>query len=219
MPHLIEPMFVVSYAAAIQQLENAHIFLVQRAREAITTSSISASTWGIEFKRLMVDLATVNCPAMIVKQNERFGEVVNMAATIERLIPALKWFYQNLDFKHLRVKECHPSTSGEERGNDLVLVSHSGRVVVRCEVCDVASDRAGSNRKEKKDIRNLYCDGGVSQDGIDRFICTVREFAQALTSPKRKWSGYDYQYDLIELGNAADTCLLKIIPGPAMGTD
>jgi hypothetical protein len=218
MPHLVNPMFDVSYAVAIQQLETAHSFLVQRAREATAISSLSASKWGIEVKRLVVDLDTANRPALIGKQNERFGEVVNMVATIERLIPALQWFCQDIYFQQLRVRECHPSASDKDSGNDLVLVNSAGAEVVRCEVCDVASDRASSNGKEKKDIHNLGCDNGVPQDGIARFICTAREFARALTSRHRKWSGCAYRYQLVELRDSADTCMLRVIPKPAAVT-
>jgi hypothetical protein len=216
MPHLIDPLFDVSYADAIERLETAHAFLVERAAAAIATSSLPASRWGIEAKRLVVDLSAGGRPALIGKLNERFGEVVNMAATIERMIPALRWFSQRQEFQHLRVRECHPSTSDEESGNDLVLVMPNGSVVVRCEVCDVASDRAGSNGKEKKDIRNLGCATAVPPDGLARFVCTAREFARALTSRHRPWSSYAYRYQLVELGDPADTCLLRVIARPAI---
>jgi len=214
MPHLINPMFDVSYADAIHHLKNAHSSLVHQAQKAVTTSSLPALRWGIEVKRLLVDLDTADRPTLIGKQNERFGEVVNMVATIERLIPALQWFSHNVEFQDLQIRECHPTTSNKESGNDIVLVNSAGAETVRCEVCDVASIRAGSNRKEKKDIQNLGCENGVPHDGVARFICTAREFAQALTSRQRKWAAYAYRYELVELNDSANTCMLRLIPKP-----
>ena len=109
-------------------------------------------------------------------------------------------------------RSCHPSTSDAEGGNDLVLATPEGAVVVRCEVCDVASSNAGANSKEKSDLLKLSCANGVPEYGVERFICTAREFANALRSGYRKWQNYAYRYELIELGDEADTCLLRIVP-------
>ena len=79
----------------------------------------------------------------------------------------------------MRVKECHPSTSSAKGSNDLMLEDTIGVVVVRCEVCDVASDSAGSNGKERKDVASLGCADGVPDDGVRRFLCTSPEFARA----------------------------------------
>jgi len=94
----------------------------------------------------------------------------------------------------------------------LVLGEPDGTPVVRCEVCDVASRNAGSNGKERSDLEKLGCAAGVPSDGVRRFICTAREFADALRSTRRRWNNYVYRYDLIELGDAGDTCLLALTP-------
>jgi hypothetical protein len=208
----------VSYADAIRELELAHAFLVRRAGEEIATSSIPAARWGIGAKRLDVDLNREGRPEQrIGKLTERFGEIVNITATIERMIALLRWLSAHEEYQRLRILQCHPSTSDDEGGNDLVLATPEGTVVIRCEVCDVASSNAGANGKEKSDLLKLSCANGVPEDGLQRFICTAREFADALRSGYRKWRNYAYRYELIELGDDVDTCLLRIVPPPSAG--
>ena len=175
MPHLVNPLRDVSFADAIAQLDLVHSFLVQRAGAEIATSKIPAAHWGIGAKRLEVKLATPDRPPLVGKPSERFGEIVNMAATIERMIPLLRWLSTNGEYSHLRVVQCHPSTSDEDGGNDLVLGGPDGAPVVRCEVCDVASRKAGSNGKERSDLEKLGCAAGVPADGVKRFICTANQ--------------------------------------------
>ena len=145
------------------------------------------------------------------KKGERFAEVVNMAATMERLLDALTWFWNHPDYRSLRVRECHPSTSDDSSGNDIVLESADGIVKVRCEVCDVVSRNAAQNLKEAKDIRKLGCETGVPPDGVSRYIATSPEFAQALSSPVRKWNQKPYRYKSICAGADCDTKLLRLV--------
>jgi hypothetical protein len=51
---------------------------------------------------------------------------------------------------------------------------------------------------------------------VARFIRTAREFADALRGSGRKWRNYAYYYDLIELGDEVDTCMLRITAPPTM---
>ena len=217
MPHVVQPLFDTTYAVALSQLETAHQHLVRCAQDSLLASTLDATRWGIQTKRLVVDL-TDNAPDLIGKRNEKFGEIINIAATIERLIPAIRWFSLHSEFKALTIRECHPSTSDENGGNDLVLIDSDGNVYVRCEVCDVASSNAGSNGKEKKDIRNLGCTQNVPDDSVARYICTAPEFAVALTNPKRKWKQLPYQYKCTTLGDVADTRLLRVVPAEEIAT-
>jgi hypothetical protein len=209
MPHVVEPFKNTSFSDALQRLVAAHSHLVSRAKEAINASDFAESRWGSSVKRSPVSLKVGAVPPLIGKSEERLGEVINIAATVERLIDAITWFSK----KHgegYSILECHPSTSDEADGNDLVIIDPRGRIAIRCEVCDVASSNAGSNNKETKDIRNLGCDEVVPNDGVARYICTAPEFANALASPKRKWGSKPYRYQLIETGNGAGTCMLLI---------
>jgi hypothetical protein len=214
MPHLVNPLRNATYNAAIRELQLVHAFLVRRAGEEIASSAIPADRWGIGAKRLEVRLIGEGRTKYIGKPSERFGEVVNMTATIERMLALLQWCSRQPAYKGLRIRQCHPSTSDDAGGNDLVLVTREGVVKVRCEVCDVASSRASSNGKEGSDLSKLGCAHSVPEDGATRFICTAREFADALASSARKWHNYTYRYALIELGDELDTCLLRIIPPP-----
>ena len=163
-------------------------------------------------KRMYVGLKADARPGAVCKDAERFGEVVNMVATLERLVAALGWFERHSEFSALRVKECHPSTSSAKGSNDLMLEDATGTVIVRCEVCDVASDSAGSNGKERKDIASLGCADGVPADGVRRFLCTSPEFARAIQSPKRKWAHRLHRYREFAVGDATGTVLVELIP-------
>jgi hypothetical protein len=161
MPHLVKPLRDVTYDAATHELELVHAFLVRRAGEDLATSAIPADRWGIDAKRPDVDLTREGRPEYVGKSAERFGEVVNMAATIERMLALLRWCSRHPEYQRLRILQCHPSTSDDEGGNDPVLTTSEGAVVVRCEVCDVASRKASSNGKEASDLSKLGCTGGV----------------------------------------------------------
>lgn len=187
MPHVIEPFTNCTFAVALQRLTIAHRFLVLQAKATLLASDIDDASWGSALKRSPVRLDEGAVPPLIGKSDERLGEVINIAATVERLMDSIRWFAEQPDYEKHSILECHPSTSDEANGNDVVIVDPDGRIVVRCEVCDVASSNAGSNNKEKKDIRNLGCTHAVPQDDIARFICTAPEFAAALTSHRRKW--------------------------------
>jgi hypothetical protein len=134
--------------------------------------------WGSELKRLEVSLPVGKL--LVGKASEKFVEVINILATTERTISSLCW----LEKEHSRafLRECHSSTSDDVEGNDIVLVSpETGKVVVRCEVTDVTSNKPGQNGKEKKDIKNLGCEEYVPNDGATRYIATSHEFSNALT--------------------------------------
>ena len=123
-----------------------------------------------------------------------------MAATLERMLDALAWFQRQPFSREYLVLECHPSTSTSEAANDLILGPDPGHRLVLCEVTDVVSTSASQNRKESKDLRALGCGTDVPQDGVRRFICTSREFGEALTSPNRHWDRVPYRYKRHSVG-------------------
>lgn len=208
MAHLVEVIRHVSFEQAIIQLQLTHDALVQHAIMAQRSITVEQSSWGIETKRLSVDLPQGT--HLIGKSSEKFVELINIIATTERTISALYWLADN--YPTTEVKECHASTSDDKNGNDIVLVDkYSGQLKVRCEVTDVASTSAGQNGKEKKDLKTLGCETEVPEDGIDRFIATSHEFAMALTSIKRKWNLLHYRYQIYESTRADHTTLLKIV--------
>lgn len=211
MKHLIATLTNIPLSTARHQLSEVHDFLVARCLAALKTIPQAGPLWGAQMKRMYVDLKTTLRPAEVCKDAERFGEVINMIATLERLVAALGWFEQHPEFRNLRVKECHPSTSSLKGGNDLVLEDTAGIIFVRCEVCDVASDAAGSNGKERKDIASLGCANGIPADGVRRFLCTSPEFARAIQSPKRMWAKCHYRYREFAVGDETATVLVELI--------
>lgn len=206
MPHLINSFGGKAIKDGLSDLRATHDFLVDRAKLSIKKFESISSPWGINAKRISVSLQCEKRPALIGKDEEKLSEVINMVATTERLIDVLEWFGRKENFS---IHECHPSTSDNDGGNDLVL-KIGGKIAVRCEVCDVISTNAGSNGKEKKDLRNLGCGENVLDDGVERYICTSNEFAVALTSDKRNWQSKNYRYSSIPVG-VADTVLLLLV--------
>ena len=209
MPHLIHPLFDIELAEALAQLKSAHSHLGNATQTCIRSLAENADSWGVEGKRLSVDLRGGDVPTLIGKEEERLTEVINLAATIERLIAAIQWFSESEPHHHLTIRECHPTTS--DGGNDLILQDSDRVTRVLCEVCDVASSNAGANGKEKKDISSLGCSDSVPDDGIERYICTSPEFAAALSSSGRKWKQLHYRYETLSTGCPNRTCLLKLV--------
>jgi hypothetical protein len=211
MQHLVTTFTNVSLPDARRELAEAHSFLVACCLNALASVPKTGPLWGIQMKRMQVDLKIDARPALVCKDTERFGEVVNMVATLERLLAALGWFEHQPEFQGLRVKECHPSTSSTRGSNDVVLADDAGNVMVRCEVCDVASTSAGQNGRERKDIASLGCAGGVPCDGVRRFICTSPEFACAIQSTNRKWVEYLHRYREFVVGDVGGTLLIELV--------
>lgn len=212
MSHLVRTSANQGYEALLEELRAAHDHLVAAAGGALSGFEHSSPQWGVRFKRLYVTFGSTR-PNAIEKERERLVEVINMVATLERLIDGIRWFSTNNATAHMVVLECHPSTSSSQTGNDLVL-GHSPderRVIV--EVTDVASTSAGQNGKERKDLANLGCATTVPSDSIQRYLCTSTEFATSLTSANRKWKTLHYRYSTITI-DGTDTQLLKVLDAP-----
>lgn len=207
MAHIIETIRNVEFKDAIALLKATHDLLVERAVAAQRNLDFDHSSWGILIKRLEVKLPQGEF--LVGKSSEKFVELVNILATTERTLSALHWFSKH--YPHSIVRECHASTSDDKDGNDIVLVDRrTNRVLVRCEVTDVASSSPSQNNKEKKDLESLGCIEQVPSDGVDRFIATSSEFGCALANPKRKWQLLHFRYELIYTDSSDQTWLLKI---------
>jgi hypothetical protein len=212
MTHLVAPLLNLELQSALHQLSEAHDFLVEHSIAAMATAPRPGPLWGVHMKRLHVSLPAPGRPAVIGKDSERFVEVVNMVATLERLNAALTCLEgKKQELGSLRVRECHPATSSTRGSNDLVLEHPSGAVAIRCEVCDVASDSAGSNGKEWKDLESLGCAEGVPSDNVRRLLCTSPEFAGAIQRAGRKWSERRYRYREFAVEPITGTVLLEIV--------
>ncbi len=207
MAHIIETIYRTSIVDTIVVLEQTHQLIVDCAVSSQKKISNETISWGINTKRLEVSLPYGEL--QIGKSNEKFVEIINILATTERTISALKWLAQN--FPRAIVQECHPSTSDNPDGNDIVLIDHQDNILARCEVCDVASSNASQNKKETKDLKNLGCENSTPNDLVRRFIATSKEFALALSSPKRKWDNKHYKYITHLTKDIDQTILLEIV--------
>jgi hypothetical protein len=210
MPHLIQPFSDETLLCVHAALVDAHGFLVAQCCHAIQQIERPHPTWGIQTKRLNVNLDSPHRPQTIGKPCERLAEVVNMLATLERLIAGLAWFRQQPEFANAVAIQCHPTTSSSKYGNDLVLGDKTGRIVARCEVCDIVSGIASQNNKHRKDLRSLQCNPAVPMDGVRRFVCTSPEFAKAIMQSPR--FNAVCRYDLHRIENACGTVMLEICP-------
>ncbi|MFC1776128.1 hypothetical protein ACFL3I_02150 [Pseudomonadota bacterium] len=208
MAHIIESIKNQPTQDTLAKLKEAHAFIASQAIKGQNAIGKIPNYWGLAAKRMLIDLE--GRPEIIGKSSEKFVELINILATTERTIEALEWLAAQ--YPDLTVRECHPSTSDFQGGNDIVLVDQNNEVKVRCEVCDVASSKPGQNGKEKKDLGNLGCSETVPSDGIDRFIATSNEFAAALAGSKRKWSLMHYRFRMIETKLPQQTTMLFIMP-------
>jgi len=207
MAHIIETIENQPFQSALAHLKAAHAFIADRVIQSQKTLSLEKDCWGMAAKRMIVDLS--DGPQIVGKKQEKFVEIINILATTERTIDAIKWLSDK--YPYLRVRECHASTSDREEGNDIVLIDSNGNVEVRCEVCDVVSRKPNQNNKEKKDLKKLGCYSHVPADGVRRYIATSKEFALTLTSTKRKWAKKHYRYESTPTELPHRTYMLAII--------
>lgn len=211
--HLIDTIRDRSLEEALLALESVHGYLVACAHSAFALVPPADPAWGVHVKRLEVNMPVAGRPTLVGKEREKLAEVVNMLATLERLLSALRWFSGHAEFRGLRVVVCHPSTSSAASENDLMLAGPDGAVRVRCEVCDVVSRNAGQNGKERTDIANLGPERTGSSGPVRRFICTSPEFAGALASDRRKWSSAEHRYAVHPTADGTNTVLLELVAG------
>jgi len=108
MAHLIEPIRNESIDKALTLLREAHDFLVAQAKLSVLSAASDDSIWGIKAKRAVVNLRSANFPLIIQKKEEKFVEIINIVATVERLIATLDWF--KIQFPLSSILKCHPST-------------------------------------------------------------------------------------------------------------
>ena len=207
MPHIIETISNATAANALEALQAAHDFLASQVVAAQSELASDTAHWGMAMKRAVVDLE--GGPPLVGKTSERFVELINILATTERTIEALRWLAG--EYPDSQVRECHASTSDDSKGNDIVLTDAGGKVIVRCEVCDVISKNPGQNGKEKSDLKNLGCQEAVPDDGVHRYIATSPEFAAALTGRLRKWKQLHYSYESLETGLPQQTVMLRVL--------
>lgn len=144
-PHTADegPVDATTYMA---QLQAAHDAIVARAIRS--THDVEGPSWGIRAKRTPIDLTGTD--PMVTSERHPISELMNICATVERLLDALGWAIQN--GWATSVLECNPSTSGVAGPPDLRTVGIEGEAWF--EVSDVVAARDG-NRKLQLDLVRL----------------------------------------------------------------
>jgi len=211
--HLIDSVCGMPLREAREALVAAHEFIATRSHASLSAVPAVDREWGSRMKRITVDLLSSDRPSLIHKESERLVECVNMLATVERLVAALSWFEAQPDMSANTVDACHPSTSGGNGSNDLVLVDGNGQVRVRCEVCDVVSTSAGQNGKERKDLKSLGCESEVPADDVRRFLIVSSNWAPVLQAQRRNWGKCSHRY-VEHLTTDVATVLLEVVQAP-----
>lgn len=153
---------ITNIVEAHSHLVKAHDFLTVNALPMMEKLAKVSSDqyWGTNIKRLPVEYP--ECGILLAKgpaTKHNFAEVVNMCATVERLLDVLQWAMAS-EFADYQVEICHPTTGSHplrlkngKFDNDLILVK-DGHQGARFEISDIAGDNDG-NHKEKRDLIGL----------------------------------------------------------------
>lgn len=176
-------------ASARAQLSAAQGFLARAAKTAVgALAQGDEAAWGRRAKRTHADLPVHDRPALVGRalRTQNLAELIDMCATVERLIDALAWAETALPGWHVRA--CHPTTSGSSRqvespDNDLVLEGPRGEEA-RFEVSDIVG--SAGTAKAKKDVENLRTGSTLSHPSKRRcFLVVSPEMANDLLREKR----------------------------------
>jgi len=221
--HIINAYRNISIADLLQSLRNTHNFLVKKAQDELRAAigdSHEESHWGRNVKRIVVKWDEIEIEGLnIGKTEERFVELVNILATTERTLDALKFFSEKFG-DECQVVCCHASTSDDKNSADNIppgdIVIKKGTKIICCEVNDVSSSKAGQNKKEESDLKSLGwykkdSETEWSEPDHESYIATSVDFAKALLSERRSWGNKHYKYKRVPAGSTDDTALLKIV--------
>lgn len=219
MGHLVERLEGLTLDDCLASLSQAHSFLhecVKASYEDRFSHAIKKGNgWGSALKRVTVELpyeksrrhfmdSEGKCHVLIGEDvpNQKFAEIVNQAASMERLMDAIRWARtRESGLSDYRVQICHPTTSSattrEKKvadDHDLVLKG-SNDELAKFEVSDVAGKKDG-NRKEEKDLVGLgFLKKGTGEakfavskwpDGRS-FLVVSNESSLRMRKPKRGW--------------------------------
>jgi hypothetical protein len=217
MSHLVSPLRDLSLKDGLRALTQAHEFIAEQAvgrlASEIGKATAVTETWGCDFKRIDIPFPPGHARRQFTDSDGRVHvlveedvrpqkliEVINQAATIERLMDALRWAMSGPSgLNGFTIRLCHPTTSSEAdedeiSDHDLVLAHQTGATAI-FEVSDVASPKDG-NGKAEKDLRSL----GVLVEGKGEekfrvrdwpasrlFLVVSSDWKEPLRARRRKW--------------------------------
>jgi hypothetical protein len=174
-PHMASdgPIDAVAYMA---QLQAAHDAIVDQAIG--WTHAVAGRWWGIRAKRTLVDLT--NAHPLVTNEKHPILELLNICATVERLLDALGWAVENGWAR--TVLECSPTTSGVSGPSDLRTVGDEDGVAW-FEVSDVVSAHDGK-RKLHLDLARLQ----RAPVGVTTFLVASSSWEQRIKVRKLSYS-------------------------------
>lgn len=177
--HLIRPHMAsegsIDAVAYMAQLQEAHDAIVDRAIG--WTHAVAGPSWGIRAKRTIVDLADAH--PLVTSEKHPISELLNICATVERLLDSLGWAIQNGWAES--VLECNPTTSGVSGPSDLRTIGVEGEAWF--EVSDVVSARDG-NAKLQVDLARLQ----LAPAGVATFLVASPSWEQRIKYRKLSYS-------------------------------
>lgn len=212
--HLICPIRNLALSQATRELEHTRRYLL--ARLQLHGKDTAAMSSAVELKRARVTLPADGKPRIVGKGEEKLSEVVNVLASLERMLVGLQWAVGQYPGATVRV--CHPSTSHGKQECDVILDLAPGQSL-RAEVCDIVTPNATQNGKEERQLENLRCGDGefpLGHSGIRLMVWTSPEYAKGLTRTRRKMrdgGGKPYKYVEVHRDVATDTVLLDVVAG------
>jgi hypothetical protein len=191
----------VTLDVALKWLSGAHRILRQQGRLALQEAARipAGRSWGSAVKRQRVPFPSGRIPILAeIESVHNLIEVVNMCATLERLLDTISWLTETRLNSYL-VEHCHPTTGSSRQrrdsghfDNDLVLVkSTRSEVRARVEVSDIIGP-GDSNRKFSQDLKRLGVldENGHVTAGTDRWP-KDRVFIASSKEP-RPYAGVQY---------------------------
>jgi hypothetical protein len=152
---------IVRISDGYDALLRAHDTLAVSAKLVLSKVDLESVDWGTKIKRLPVICQDAN-PLLVTGSKHNVSEVMNMCATVERLLDALKWARDSNEFTNYEIEICHPTTGATPEqdcngrpDNDLILIDEKNGMRARFEVTDSAKGK-DTMKKEKKDLTSLH---------------------------------------------------------------
>jgi hypothetical protein len=171
---------------AQEHLSRAHKLLKRAGHAALKTAANTSRPnehWGTTVKR---ELVRATSDKLLMTQGiaaQNLVEVINMCATVERVLDTLEWARGN-GFSEYLVLCCHPTASSDHAArkkkqfdNDLVLVQRLGKrkQFARFEISDVSGEGDG-NDKERKDLASLGVLNKPKKGGSPNDIMKIKQW-------------------------------------------
>jgi hypothetical protein len=134
--NLINEIRNISMNELQEKLSSCYEYLKEATKQYMTNTSNCNNHLNSSiclFKRQKIQLSpqlkndnskVISRHDLIGKDKEGLIEMINMLATLERLIYAIQWFSEQPEHYFFKVQACHPTSSSSEKENDLMLTDN-----------------------------------------------------------------------------------------------